>query len=137
MMFLLAFILPLAFACPEVQDPHCSTTEFMCPGGLDPQGCQMPGGCIPQFNTVTDSDGQPCMNVCPVHCGLDHVPCPNPMDSNGCPAPPTCMHNPIDAPCPFICPLQCTGNDVLCPGPPAGPNGCPMPGYCATTCLAA
>ena len=134
-MFFLAFILPLAFACPEVKDPQCGTEEMLCPGLPDPQGCPVAGACIPHFNTVKNSAGTPCANFCPVHCDSDHIPCPNP-SVDGCPSPPDCMHNPKDAPCPFRCPLHCTGNDVLCPMGP-DPKGCPLPDYCAPTCSAA
>ena len=57
---------------------------MICPGGMDHNGCQMPGTCAPGATAE-------CPATCPVHCPADHMHCGGGMDPNGCMMPDTCI----------------------------------------------
>ena len=139
MLFVLAFVLPLAYACPE--QPECdAATHMLCPGPPPPANapampCPPAGSCLPRGK---GTDGNPCPNPCPMHCNEHQIMCPMP-PVNGCPMPAFCLEMPpppaagAKAACPVTCPLHCDNGFVHCPGAPDA-NGCLSQGECKATC---
>ena len=82
-------------ACPEFPPMECGSEEMMCPGGVDPEGCQMPDLCMPG---IWARDDVQCPSFCPIFCGPDEMMCLGVMDPEGCPMPDFCM--PIGTECP-------------------------------------
>ena len=76
-------------ACPVACPIVCPPGDMVCPGGMDHNGCQMPGTCGPA--SPIGNDGNACPGTCPVHCPADHMHCGGGMDTNGCKMPDTCM----------------------------------------------
>ena len=78
-------------ACPEMVPIECGPEEFMCPGGMDPEGCPMPDLCWPSKGPMGWDGETECPSNCPVMCSGEDMMCPGGMDSNGCMFPDTCQ----------------------------------------------
>merc|ERR1711937_643887 len=71
--------------CPTI----CGPDEMSCYGGMDANGCMLPGMCMPMYTTGSDGVTQ-CYSHCPLECGTESLSCPGPIDANGCQMPGTC-----------------------------------------------
>jgi len=135
MMLSVLLIFPLAMlanGCPEIAWPECNyEEEISCWGGLDADGCEMPGFCFPNKNGMNGTDGTECWNSCPMMCGETEVICPGEF-YNGCQMGDYCM--PADTGCPTVCPpttgVECGTDEMMCGGGIDSATGCEMPGHC-------
>ena len=139
-MFVLAFVLPLAFAytiertdCPENKAPECMEGQILCSGNVDVfTGCPLPGYCTDMYDMYSkDNDGNPCPNSCYIECNwlVGDYFCPNP-SNNGCDnTGGYCVPKSSDN-CPPQCPVTCKDGEILCSGGVDSWNNCPRPGYC-------
>ena len=78
-------------ACPEMVPIECGPEEFMCPGGMDAEGCPMPDLCWPSKGPMGWDGETECPSNCPTMCSGEDMMCPGGMDSNGCMFPDTCQ----------------------------------------------
>ena len=67
--------------CPIV----CPSDQMYCPGGLDSNGCPLPGTC--------KSFTFDCPASCPVKCPPNHIYCDGGSDANSCQLPGYCVAN--------------------------------------------
>ena len=119
--------------CPPITGVECGADEMMCAGGVDDNGCEMPGTCIP----IKSGD---CFNKCPVMCdyAAGQIAC-----SGGdyliyntdirCPMGDYCTE-PYDD-CPAMCGANCNwidGEKTCDLG--IDDNGCWLGNYCAAEC---
>lgn len=102
--------------------------------GLDYNGCEMPGMCLPSKGGPIGKDGTECPIFCPTVCGPEEVQCWGGEDPNGCPMSDTCV--PMKGPmgkdgveCPPMCPMYCPDEMQLCPGV-MDDFGCMGPEFC-------
>ena len=134
MFLVVALILPLALASPELSDrSNCGSVDGLmeCWGGVDVDGCELPHFCVPERTWFIGEDGTECPGVCPQLCNENQISCDNP-SYNGCPSYNYCTEGYGD--CPAICSVYCNydaGEEYCDMG--FDDNQCWMGGYCAQT----
>ena len=155
MLFIVAFILPLAFAhqihertlgtCPDIEYPNCYDTTTMmredepgmrtlgemiqCWGGYDSDWCPLPDFCMPMMSGLIGDDGNECYTACPQTCNENQASCDMGY-YNGCWQGNYCSDSYGD--CPATCYAMCNydaGEEYCDMG--YDDNQCWMGSYCA------
>ena len=135
MFLVVALILPLALACPEIESPNCYDSAvagmMQCWGGFDVDGCALPDFCAPAMSGIIGDDGTECPGTCPVICNENQIHCDGGIACfNGCPGWDYCAEG--YAGCPAMCSVTCNydaGEQYCDMG--MDDNQCWMGAYCA------